>query len=153
MKAARELPLVHADPVRLEQILTNLLSNAIRFTPEGGQITLTCWREGQTVACSVRDTGVGIPPEDLPRVFDKFHQVRSTRTAKTKGTGLGLTIVKHLVEAHGGRIGVESVVGEGTAFTFAVPVSAYANVSSPGLGARTEEGREHEEGTNAHLRR
>lgn len=141
MKAEPDVPLVNADPVRLEQIVMNLLSNAVKFTPEGGQISLTCWREGETVACSVRDTGVGIPPEDLLKVFDKFHQVRSTRTSRTRGTGLGLTIAKHLVEAHGGTIGVESVLREGTTFTFRLPSIPEAGASWLLAPPRTNEGR------------
>lgn len=141
MKAARDLPRVHADPVRLEQILMNLVGNAIKFTPEGGEITLSCWADDGMVMCAVRDTGVGIPPEDLPKVFDKFHQVRATRTRTTKGTGLGLTIVRYLVEAHGGRVGVESVLGEGTTFTFALP-AAPADEPSPLNDMGTSERRE-----------
>ena len=123
LKAAPDLPPVFADPNRMEQVLTNLLSNAVKFTPENGQIALSCEEEGAFLRCSVRDTGVGIPPEDLTRIFDKFHQVRMKRATKTKGTGLGLTIVKYLVEAHGGSIWAESAAGEGATFTFTVPVA------------------------------
>ena len=123
MKAEPGLPPALADGLRVEQVLTNLLSNAIKFTPEGNDISLTCERDGQMARCSVRDTGIGIPAEELPHVFDKFHQVRAARTSKTKGTGLGLTIVKHLVDAHGGTISVESAVGEGTKFTFTLPIA------------------------------
>ena len=131
MKSPPDLPLVQADPVRLEQVLMNLLSNAVKFTPEGREIALLCQQEGEMVRCSVRDAGIGIPPEDLPHIFDKFYQVRSSRTSKTKGTGLGLTIVKHLVEAHGGKIGVESVVGEGATFSFTMPIADRPDVPSP----------------------
>ena len=124
MRPAAETPPVSADPLRIEQVLVNLLSNAIKFTPDGGEVTITCAPDGHgMVECAVSDTGVGIPAEDLPAVFDKFHQVDAARTAKVKGTGLGLTIVKHLVENHGGSIRVESSVGVGTVFTFALPAA------------------------------
>ena len=123
MKVGPDMPPALADRLRLEQILTNLLSNAIKFTPEGSDIRVACEREDEMARCSVRDTGIGIPADELPNVFDKFHQVRAARKKKVKGTGLGLTIVKHLVEAHGGEIAVESVVDEGTVFSFTVPVA------------------------------
>jgi len=129
LKAAPDLPPAYADPNRMEQVLMNLLGNAVKFTPENGEIALSCEQEGAFLRCSVRDTGVGIPPEDLPRIFDKFHQVRMKRATKTKGTGLGLTIVKFLVEAHGGFVWAESTPGQGATFTFTVPV-----VEQPGEG-------------------
>jgi len=121
MRQEGTLPRALADPLRMEQVLTNLLGNAVKFTPEGGEISFLCERDGAMVRCSVRDTGVGIPAAELPRIFDKFHQVRATRTNRTKGTGLGLTIVKYLVELHGGTISVESAEGRGTTFTFTIP--------------------------------
>ncbi|OQB39010.1 MAG: Sensor histidine kinase YycG [Candidatus Latescibacteria bacterium ADurb.Bin168] len=129
LKAAPDLPPAYADPNRMEQVLMNLLGNAVKFTPENGEIALSCEQEGAFLRCSVRDTGVGIPPEDLPRIFDKFHQVRMKRATKAKGTGLGLTIVKFLVEAHGGCVWAESTPGQGATFTFTVPV-----VDQPGEG-------------------
>ena len=129
LKAAPDLPPAYADPNRMEQVLMNLLGNAVKFTPENGEIALSCEQEGAFLRCSVRDTGVGIPPEDLPRIFDKFHQVRMKRATKTKGTGLGLTIVKLLVEAHGGFVWAESTPGQGATFAFTVPV-----VEQPGEG-------------------
>jgi signal transduction histidine kinase len=122
MKADDDLPSIMGDQMRLEQVMVNLLSNAIKFTPEGNSITIHCHRNDDMVVCAVEDTGVGIPPEEVPRVFDKFHQVRATKTRKVKGTGLGLTIVKHLVESHRGTIHVESVVDTGTTFTFTLPL-------------------------------
>ena len=124
LHADADMPLVPLDPVRIEQVVTNLLSNAIKFTPEGGTINLKCIRQDGCAVCAVEDSGVGIPREELPYVFDKFHQVRATKTRRTKGTGLGLTIVRHLIQAHGGSINVRSQQGEGTTFTFTLPLTA-----------------------------
>ncbi|MDW8069730.1 MAG: ATP-binding protein [Anaerolineae bacterium] len=116
-----ELPLVLADPIRLRQVLMNLLTNAVRYTPPGGQVTVKAQVHGDVVRISVRDTGVGIAPEDLPHVFDRFYRVEKSRARSDGGSGLGLAIVKHLVEAHGGRVGVESAPGEGAHFFFTLP--------------------------------
>jgi signal transduction histidine kinase len=115
---AAELPAVCADSARFQQILVNLLSNAIKFTPEGGTICVGAEATGGIVTFSVRDTGPGIPEEDVSQLFDRFWQAR--RTARL-GTGLGLFIVKGIVEAHGGRIWVESKLGVGSTFFFTVP--------------------------------
>ncbi len=116
-----DLPEVHCDGRRVEQVLTNLISNAIKFTPPGGQVTISASREPGRVRFTVADTGRGIPPEALPRIFDKFFQVQSSTESGAKGTGLGLAIVKHIVELHGGRVGVESEVGRGSRFFFTLP--------------------------------
>lgn len=115
---------VDADPERVAQMLRNLLNNAITHTPPGGEIVVAAGTAGTTVEVSVRDTGAGIAPEHLPYVFERFYRADKSRTRATGGTGLGLAIVKQLVEAHGGRVGVESAVGEGTTFTFTLPVAA-----------------------------
>jgi len=118
-----DLPLVEVDPQRIEQVLGNLLSNGLTHTPSGGEVVSTARaREGE-VEVSVSDTGEGIPPEHLPYVFERFYRVDKSRSRATGGTGLGLAIAKQLVEAHGGRISVESEVGQGTRFTFTLPVA------------------------------
>lgn len=117
-----DLPVVDADPRRVRQMLSNLLTNAIKHTPEGGAIALRAHVEGETVRLAVSDTGVGIAPEQLPRVFEAFTQVDMSNTRQVGGVGLGLFIVKMLVEAHGGELGVESEVGQGSTFWFTLPV-------------------------------
>lgn len=109
--------LVDADPRRVSQVLGNLLSNALKFTPEGGQIEATAQRDGDFVRFTVLDTGPGIPADELPMLFDRFYQTRGNEL-KRKGLGLGLAICKGLVVAHGGRIWVESIPGVGSAFNF-----------------------------------
>jgi len=115
------LPPVHADAQRLEQVLTNLLSNAVRYTPAGGAITVHGASNTQWVTLAVKDTGVGIVAEDLPHVFDRFYRADKTRSRAGGGTGLGLSIAKQLIEAHGGKITVESTVGQGSTFTVHLP--------------------------------
>lgn len=119
------LPWVLADAVRLRQVLLNLLSNAIRFT-ERGIVTIRATREDERLRVTVQDTGPGIASEDIPRLFQEFHQLQLTETRAERGSGLGLSICKHLVELHGGEIWVESRKGAGTAFHFTVPL--------PGIG-------------------
>jgi signal transduction histidine kinase len=114
------LPTICSDRDRILQVFGNLLGNAIKFTPEGGQITIRAESEPLAVKFAVRDTGPGIPPEHLPHVFDRYWQAKST--AKL-GTGLGLSIAKGIVEAHGGRIWVESEPGQGAAFLFTLPAA------------------------------
>jgi signal transduction histidine kinase len=118
-----DLPLVRADPSRLTQILINLLSNARKYTPKGGQIRVRAWREDAYVYCEVSDTGIGISPEDKDHLFTKFFRSDAPEVQETSGTGLGLCITKNLVELQGGAIDVVSEVGEGTTFTFTVPVA------------------------------
>jgi two-component system phosphate regulon sensor histidine kinase PhoR len=114
------LPQVRADRGRLEQVLVNLIHNAIKFTPPGGTITLSATAEPGKVRFSVSDTGVGIAEEDLDRIFERFF--KSDRARAGGGTGLGLSISRHIVEAHGGRIWAESVEGHGSTFHFTIPV-------------------------------
>jgi signal transduction histidine kinase/CheY-like chemotaxis protein len=121
-----ELPSVYADRERLEQILTNLIGNAIKFTPENGEISVSAKplrREKNMVAISVRDSGIGIPEEQLNKVFDKFYQVEDSLQRSVSGTGLGLAITKGLIEASHGKVWVESEVGKGSTFTFTLPIS------------------------------
>ncbi len=117
------LPEVNIDSHRIKQVLYNLLDNAVAHTGPEGRITITAWQEEGRVYVSVADTGEGIPAEDLPLIFERFYRVDKSRTRSTGGTGLGLTIVKRLVEAHGGRIDVRSKPGQGATFTFSVPIS------------------------------
>jgi signal transduction histidine kinase len=112
-----------ADPKRLQQVFANLIGNALKFTPEGGTVTIEAHRDGAFVRFAVLDTGPGIPPDELPHLFERFYQTREN-TQKHKGLGLGLAICKGLVEAHGGAIWVESLPGVGAAFNFTVPAAA-----------------------------
>jgi signal transduction histidine kinase/GGDEF domain-containing protein len=126
-----QLPAVYGDPEKIEQILTNLIGNSIKFTAEGGKILITAkplpkekeGGYGDRVAVSVKDTGIGIPPEHLESIFEKFHQVESSLHRSVSGTGLGLAITKGLVEAHQGKIWAESEVEKGSTFTFTLPIS------------------------------
>lgn len=114
------LPIVEIDPVRIRQVLFNLISNAARFT-DTGSITVGICSAGHNVTCRVADTGVGIPEREINRVFEAFHQVDGTTERKHEGAGLGLTISKHFVELHGGKIWVESAEGKGSTFFFSLP--------------------------------
>ncbi len=122
MDLASELPRVWADPRRVRQVLNNLLENAIKYAPNGGQVTVTCEVENEFVITSVADQGEGIPRELLERVFDRFFQVDGASTRKTGGSGLGLAIAKGIVEAHGGTIWAESAAGQGSVFRFSLPI-------------------------------
>ena len=111
---------VHADPRRLEQMLLNLIDNAIKFSRPGGTVTIS-HEPGEGDLVSVKDTGEGIPPEHLPRIFERFYRVDRARSRELGGTGLGLAIVKHLARAHGGEVRVRSAPGEGSTFTIELP--------------------------------
>ena len=111
------------DEQRIAQVLTNLLGNALKFTDSQGAIDVSVSRQNGEVLCQIRDTGCGIPPDELDRVFDRFYQVEKVVTRKSGGTGLGLAIVKNIVEAHGGKIWIESEVGRGTEVNFTLPGS------------------------------
>lgn len=124
LRLALDLPpdlLVEADAHRVAQVLRNLLNNALDFTPRGGQITIAARREGAFAITEVRDTGPGIAPEHLPFVFERFYRADKSRARTTGGAGLGLAIVKQLIEAQGGRVWVNSTLGTGSAFGFALP--------------------------------
>jgi two-component system phosphate regulon sensor histidine kinase PhoR len=116
------LPDIAADRRRLAEVLQNLLDNAIQYTSPGGQIMLSASADVGEVKFTVSDTGIGIPQADQPRIFERFYRVDVARSREVGGTGLGLAIAKHLVEAHGGRIWVESEVGQGSQFYFTVPI-------------------------------
>jgi len=116
--------IIEGDRNILEQILINLLDNAIKYGREGGKITLSAVQKNQSeIEVSMRDNGIGIPKEDLPRIFERFYRVDKGRSQELGGTGLGLSIVKHLVQAHGGRVWAESRLGEGSTFYFTLPAS------------------------------
>jgi signal transduction histidine kinase len=117
------LPFVRGNPIRLGQVVTNLVGNAIKFTPSGGMVTISAWETEGEVAVEVSDTGIGIAPEDQAHIFDKFYRVKSTQVSGIEGTGLGLAIVKSIVEGHSGRVWVESEPGQGSTFSFALPIA------------------------------
>src|SRR5262249_30723788 len=118
----RGLPPIHGDRRALKQVLLNLLSNAIKFTPPGGAVTLSAAPVAELrILMQVADTGIGIPPDELAHVFEPFHQVDSTYSRKHEGTGLGLSITRRLVEMHGGKIAISSVVGQGTVVNIELP--------------------------------
>jgi two-component system phosphate regulon sensor histidine kinase PhoR len=114
-----QLPLVMADAERMQMVVTNLVHNAVKFTPPGGTVTVSAESDGPEVVFSVSDTGVGIPAEDLPRIFERFYKADRARSGG--GTGLGLAIAKHVIEGHGGRIWAESTEGQGSTFFFTLP--------------------------------
>ncbi|MGH7844821.1 MAG: sensor histidine kinase, partial [Candidatus Binatia bacterium] len=130
-QADPSLTLVYADPRRLGQVLNNLLSNAIKFTPQGGSIEVGTRKENNSVRIDVKDSGVGIPAAELDGLFKKYGQTSTGRQSQHKGTGLGLVICKTIVEAHGGRIWVESEEGKGSTFSFSLPSAAMAETPSP----------------------
>jgi two-component system NtrC family sensor kinase len=116
------LPPVYADEAKLRQVFFNLLSNSSRFTPEGGKIEIEAVRNGTSCQVSVVDNGIGIKKEDQARLFEPFCQLDNAPTKEGGGTGLGLAVVKQIVEKHGGRIWVESEYGKGSRFTFTLPL-------------------------------
>ena len=116
--------MVKADRNYLEQILINFIDNAIKYGREGGKIIISAIQITQSeIEVSVRDNGIGIPKEDLPRIFERFYRVDKGRSRELGGTGLGLSIIKHLIQAHSGRVWAESQLGEGSTFYFTLPCS------------------------------
>lgn len=132
--APEDLPPILADEQRLAQVFYNLVGNAIKFTPPGGSILIRIFPEDGTIRCEVRDSGPGIAPEDLPKLFKPFSQLAPPGTSAKSGTGLGLAISKALVEAHQGQIGVESIPGQGSTFWFTLPVDTIPAESKAGIG-------------------
>jgi two-component system, OmpR family, phosphate regulon sensor histidine kinase PhoR len=120
VECAEDLPKVQADSQRLEQVLINLIHNAVKFTRPGGEVVLCAESGSGEVRFAVRDTGVGIPADEVSRIFERFYRVDKSRTGR--GTGLGLSIAKHIVEAHRGKIWAESREGQGSTFTFSIPL-------------------------------
>ena len=125
------LPIVTGDRDRLVQVVSNLVNNAVKYSPDGGMVTLSTRADGGFALISVADTGLGIPPDEIGHVFERFRRVRSGAAQSIPGTGLGLTIVKQIVEMHGGKIWVESAVGHGSAFHFTIPLAAEHTAPNP----------------------
>ncbi|MFC1838581.1 ATP-binding protein [Thermodesulfobacteriota bacterium] len=119
-----DLRTISADPKRIEEIFSNLITNAINYSPEGGTVTVSAQCLNDNMEIKVSDTGVGIPETEIPKIFDKFYRVKDPKTRKVMGTGLGLSIVKGIIEAHNGTIDVESTAGEGTTFRILLPLMA-----------------------------
>ncbi len=113
---------VNGDPMRLQQVFNNLISNAIKYTPQGGKITLDLWQEDEQLFIGVKDTGLGIPEADLPHIFEKFYRVNTAIHREQEGTGLGLSIIQVIVQEHGGTVRVDSVEGQGSTFTIQLPL-------------------------------
>jgi two-component system phosphate regulon sensor histidine kinase PhoR len=116
-----DIPVIVGDRDKIDQILTNLINNAVNYSPKGGIITISGHKIDGAVRVIVADTGIGISKEQLSKVFDRFHRIDNRDTRKVGGTGIGLYLVKHLVEAHGGKVWVESEVGNGSQFIFELP--------------------------------
>jgi signal transduction histidine kinase len=126
MEVPQKVPAVYGDREKVEQILTNLVGNALKFTPEGGEVVISVEPYdggGKMMAIAVKDSGIGIPPDQFEKIFDKFYQVEGSLQRSVGGTGLGLAITKGLVEAHQGKIFIESGVGKGSTFTFTLPIA------------------------------
>jgi signal transduction histidine kinase/DNA-binding NarL/FixJ family response regulator len=131
-----ELPSVWGDPYRISQVVENLLTNALKFTPPGGRVGVRLRRRAERVEVAVTDTGIGIPEKEQPRVFERFYQVESSSTRKFGGIGLGLSIVRQILDAHGCAIHLESTPGEGTTFTFSLPVATGPSLREQPVGRR-----------------
>jgi signal transduction histidine kinase len=128
------LPHLHADETRLQELIYNLLDNAVKYSEPGGTVFLRAESDGDSVRISVADQGAGIPPEDLPRIFERFYRVDKSRSSEQRGTGLGLSIVKHIAQLHGGSVEAKSDVGKGTAITVMLP--CHTNVTLKPLPER-----------------
>jgi signal transduction histidine kinase len=132
MRTVGDVPeVIVLDPYRTEQIMRNLLHNAMKFSPEGSPITLSAAFPGGVIELSVADGGIGIPPDEQGRVFDRFHQASDSLTREKEGAGLGLYITKRLVEAMGGSISLQSEVGAGSTFTVRLPIGNHAESPAP----------------------
>jgi PAS domain S-box-containing protein len=123
----QHFPAVKAEPQLMEQVLTNLIENAIKYSPKGGRISITGKREGNLITVGVADQGMGIPKDEMAQLFQKFQRGHRDQTRKIQGTGLGLFICKSIIEAHGGRMTVSSQVGKGSEFSFSLPVEEDPN--------------------------
>jgi two-component system sensor histidine kinase/response regulator len=122
---ARQRPPVEANPGQMRQLWTNLISNAVKYTPAGGRVTVTLEEENGWAVGIVEDTGIGIAPEDQDKIFEEFYRAPQAKEMEARGTGLGLPLVKRIVEGHGGTIEVESALGEGSRFIFRLPVASH----------------------------
>ena len=119
--AQENIPPLTVDKERVEQVVINILSNSVKYTPEGGKIDVSVTSAEEKITIRIADNGIGIPEEDLAHVFERFYRVEKSRTSETGGTGLGLAIAKELIEAHGGSISMESSLGKGSAVTIVLP--------------------------------
>ncbi|MFH1355005.1 MAG: ATP-binding protein [Candidatus Omnitrophota bacterium] len=117
----KDIPLITADRSQIERVFINLLGNAVKFTPEGGKIIVAAKLQDEEVQIKIQDTGIGMPPDALKKIFDEFYRVDNAVNQEVRGTGLGLSLVKHIIEAHQGKISVASNVGTGTTFSFTLP--------------------------------
>jgi signal transduction histidine kinase len=115
------LPHLQADETRLQELIYNLLDNAVKYSKPGGTVFLRAEAGDDAVRLSVRDEGIGIPQDDLPRIFERFYRADKSRTSQQPGTGLGLSIVKHIVQLHGGTVEANSQLGQGTTITVVLP--------------------------------
>jgi two-component system phosphate regulon sensor histidine kinase PhoR len=131
LAVAPDLPPLTADPLRLEQIFSNLLDNALKHTPPGGRIAIQVSRSGDFILLCVEDNGAGIPPADLPHIFERFYRADKARSREMGGTGLGLSIVKHIAQAHGGSVEAKSTFGKGAAIIVRLPLEAIEAVVDP----------------------
>jgi signal transduction histidine kinase len=123
LEAPEDLPVLMADENRLQEVIYNLLDNAVKYSQPEGKITLRVQREEDSVRISVSDEGVGIPAADLPRVFERFYRADKARSRSVSGTGLGLSIVKHIVQLHGGSVEAQSEFGRGTTISVSLPIA------------------------------
>jgi two-component system sensor histidine kinase VicK len=128
LKFESSLPKIRGDRTRVEQVLINMVSNAIKYTQNGGRISITAGASGDYVWATVKDNGMGIPSADVPRVFDRFYRVDKARSRESGGTGLGLSIAKEIVARHNGTIELESELGKGTTITVTLPVKGAGHV-------------------------
>jgi signal transduction histidine kinase len=121
---AEDIPAFNGDRGGVQAIFVNLISNAIKYTPKGGRVKVSLFKKGKDIRFKVVDTGIGIPPQDLNRVFEKFYRIKTDETKSISGSGLGLSIVKGIVEAHNGFVHLESEVGQGATFVVSLPSEA-----------------------------
>jgi signal transduction histidine kinase len=121
-----KLPVLHGDRDKVALALHNLIGNALKYTPDGGRVLVTVDADAKQLSVSVKDTGIGIGPEDQERIFERFYRAKDKRVAKITGTGLGLTLAREVARLHGGEIEVESVLNQGSTFTLTLPLKAEA---------------------------
>jgi signal transduction histidine kinase len=126
-----KLPPIQGDPDRLTQVVANLLTNAVKYAPQGGEILVSSRTENGSVEVSVRDHGLGIPPEFIGRIFGRYERYEGDGKSQIVGTGLGLAIAQQIIQLHKGRIWVESKLGEGSVFRFTIPASATGRLPDP----------------------